>query len=305
MELFYSPAYVAAAGSFDTTRKARWLAERLCADSSDAIRLRPPEPLTQDQLCAVHDPRYVCAVRAGQPRELAESQDLRWDEQIWIMACAQNGGVLAAARAAMRDGVSGSLSSGLHHARRARGAGFCTFNGLALGAHMAMDEGARAVLILDLDAHCGGGTYSLAAGEPRIWHVDVATSDYDAYAPGGHHTLDLVTDAGDYLPSIQARLQALERHGPHFDLCLYNAGMDPCEDCDVGGLRNVTRAMLAERETLIFDWCCARSIPIAFVLAGGYTGPRLDVPGLVDLHSLTISAASEVERNSEVTDAKR
>jgi hypothetical protein len=33
-------------------------------------------------------------------------------------------------------------------------------------------------------------------------------------------------------------------------------------------------------------------LPIAFVLAGGYLGRRLDEEGLVDLHRLTLSAAA-------------
>ena len=43
----------------------------------------------------------------------------------------------------------------------------------------------------------------------------------------------------------------------------------------------------------MFDWCRQQEVPIAFVLAGGYTGPRLDEDGLVALHRLTLSAASE------------
>ncbi|GEM_PF-3972919 len=39
--------------------------------------------------------------------------------------------VLAAVSAALEDGVAGSLSSGLHHARRDYDNGLCTFNGLA------------------------------------------------------------------------------------------------------------------------------------------------------------------------------
>ena len=75
------------------------------------------------------------------------------------MVCASNGGAVAAARAARAGGVAGSLSSGLHHAGRDRGAGFCTFNGLVLAARAALSEGAARVLVLDLDAHCGGGTH--------------------------------------------------------------------------------------------------------------------------------------------------
>jgi hypothetical protein len=61
-----------------------------------------------------------------------------------------------------------------------------------------------------------------------------------------------------------------------FDLCLYNAGMDPYEKCPMGGMPGITRDVLARRERLVFAWCQRRRLPVAFVLAGGYVGPRLD-----------------------------
>ena len=73
-------------------------------------------------VAAVHDPGYVRAVQTGEPRSLAESQGFDWDPGVWPMALATNGGVVAAALAALADGVAGSLSSGLHHARRGSGA---------------------------------------------------------------------------------------------------------------------------------------------------------------------------------------
>ena len=36
---------------------------------------------------------------------------------------------------------------------------------------------------------------------------------------------------------------------------------------------------------------CTQRLPVAFVLAGGYVGPRLDQARLVALHRLTLSAA--------------
>ena len=74
----------------------------------------------------------------------------------------------------------------------------------------------------------------------------------------------------------------LHRHGDAFDLCLYNAGMDPHASCALGGLAGIAGiadAILAERERLVFAWCQERGLPIAFVLAGGYVGRGLDQRG--------------------------
>jgi hypothetical protein len=89
-------------------------------------------------------------------------------------------------------------------------------------------------------------------------------------------------------------MKELASRAPQFSLCLYNAGMDPSEDCNVGGLQGISREILAERERIVFDWCRTQGVPVAFVLAGGYVGPRLDEPGLVDLHRLTLSAAARM-----------
>ncbi|HVA88455.1 MAG TPA: hypothetical protein VNL71_01300 [Chloroflexota bacterium] len=291
MKLFYDPSYTRAGHSFDTTRKSGWIAESLAIAPIPGIEIQAPTPATEEQVRWAHGGEYVKAVRTGEPRSLAESQDFTWDPGLWPMVLASTGGVIAAAQAAMRNGISGSLSSGLHHARRDGGAGYCTFNGLAIAARASLDAGAGAVLILDLDAHCGGGTQSLVADNPRIWHVDVAVDAYDRYEPSPRCSLTLVEEARDYLESIAARLVVLEREAPRFDLCLYNAGMDPAQDCAIGGLPGITETVLRERETMVFSWCRQRRIPVAFVPAGGYVGPRLDRDGLVTLHRLTLEAA--------------
>ena len=199
MKIFYSPSYTIAAHSFETTRKSRWIAESLAREPISGIELVAPEPTSAAALGRVHDPEYVDAVRNGSPRELAESQDFRWDPALWEMACSSNGGVVAAAIEALRTRrVSGSLSSGLHHARRARGKGYCTFNGLVLAACAALDVGASTVLILDLDAHCGGGTHELIDGEERIWQMDVSVDAFDHYEPLGNNQLEMVHDASRY-----------------------------------------------------------------------------------------------------------
>jgi len=208
------------------------------------------------------------------------------------MVLASNGGAVAAALAALQSRDSaGSLSSGLHHARHDRGSGFCTFNGLVLAANAALEAGAGSVLILDLDAHCGGGTHSLIKDNPRIWQVDVSVDGFDSYTPSDRTTLTLVHSADDYLPAIDRELRALERTAPGFDLCIYNAGMDPYEGSGIGGLSGIKPKILAQREMMVFEWALVRRIPVAFVLAGGYVGKNLSQQELVLLHRFTIEAS--------------
>jgi acetoin utilization deacetylase AcuC-like enzyme len=263
------------------------------------IELAAPKPLTWEQVAEVHDPAYVRAVETGLPRDLAESQGFAWDPGLWPMVLASNGGAVAAALAALRQGVAGSLSSGLHHARRGRGAGFCTFNGLVIAARAALAAGAGSVLILDLDAHCGGGTAALIEDERRVWQIDVSVNGYDGYRGSGRMWLKIVREGADYLAAVRRGLDQADQRGLGFDLCLYNAGMDPHEGCPQGGMRGITREVLGARERMVFDWCRNRDLPIAFVLAGGYVGPRLEERGLVDLHRLTLSVAAEAGRTAK------
>ncbi len=295
VRVFYRAEYVVAGYGFDTTRKAKWLADSLIAAPIPGLALVAPAFLTREPLLAVHAPDYVQAIETGQPRSLAESQGFYWDSGLWPMQLASTGGAVAAALAALEDGVAGSLSSGFHHAAYGYGDGFCTFNGLVIAAHAALSAGARSVLILDLDAHCGGGTASLIVNEPRIRQIDVAVDRHDHYPETDQARLVMVKDSAEYLPTIHGLLDELNRHGDAFDLCLYNAGMDPCARCALGGLAGITDAILAERERLVFAWCQGRGLPIAFVLAGGYIGRRLDQRGLVDLHRLTLSAAARIQ----------
>ncbi len=290
VKVFYTSAYAGSGHAFETTRKARWVAQSLQSVPIPGIEVMPHASLAQADLLSVHSPAYVHAVRTGQPRHLAESQGFPWDAGLWPMVLASNGGVARAAIEASRSGVAGALASGLHHARRDHGAGFCTFNGLAIAARQALARGLRRILVIDLDAHCGGGTHSLLGEVTGIRLMDVAVDGFDHYTPAAPHTLDLVRSADDYLPTIARRLRKLA--DSRFDLCLYNAGMDPHQHSAVGGLDGIDAAMLARRESMVFAWCRARRLPVAFVLAGGYLGPRLDQAALVALHRLTLDAAS-------------
>lgn len=292
MRVFYSPAYTSSAHAFDTTRKATWIAESLAKAPIADVTAASHRPLTRDQVLMVHDPAYVDAVERGHPRALAESQGFPWDAQLWPMSLATSGGLVAAARAALDDGVSGTLASGFHHACAGTGRGYCTFNGLVIAARAMFAQGVKRVLVLDLDAHFGGGTASLIAGDARCRMVDVSVCDFDEFEADAQSTFEYVIDPRAYLPTIERALERIDAEGAAFDLCLYNAGMDPYMNCPTGGRDGITAPMLAERERMVFTWAAQRRLPIVFTLAGGYVGPLLERDELVALHRSTLEAAA-------------
>ena len=292
MRAFYNDAYVAPAHEFETTRKSAWLADRLHGGGFTDVELADPAghvDLAEMVLEEVHDADYVHALRTGEPNDLAVSQGFAWDEGIWTMAVNSTAGVLAAVENVLDNGgVSGSLSSGLHHARVDRGSGFCTVNGLAAAARYALARVDGTVVILDVDAHCGGGTHGLVSGDERVLHLDLSVNRFDGYSPVGRNRLEVVSggvgqDKADsrYLDELDELLAEVPEDA---SLVLYNAGMDPHPD--------ISSEALAERERRVAAWRAKTDLPLAFVLAGGYLG-ILDQDELVDLHLHTVRAFAE------------
>ena len=303
MKIFYNDGYVAPNHSFDTTRKAAWIADAIHETGVPGVELVDPACFTglAEQVTeSIHDTEYVDALRNGEPEGLASSQGFVWDEGIWEMALNSTAGVLGAVTEALASGSSaGSLSSGLHHARAGEGSGFCTVNGLAGAARHTLELVDGTVVVLDVDAHCGGGTHSLIGHEERIRHLDLSVSSFDSYAAAGDNRLVLLArDAGcagfdrRYLDELDGLLDQVP---DDTGLVVYNAGMDPHP--------TISSAALTRREDRVAEWCSANSVPVAFVLAGGYTHVMAEGQ-LVDLHMQTIRAFSTVGATQQREEAQ-
>lgn len=277
MKVYYCEEYCSATHAWDTTRKAAQVAARLMGQPG--IEITTPEPLSREQLLRAHSPEYIEAVLTGSPRHLAESNGFAWCPKLPSAVLYSNGGVVAAAHEALKSGASGSLSSGLHHAGRNRGGGFCTFNGLAIAAlDVVADAADRKVLIVDFDAHYGDGTAQIIRGHENINQVDVSS----------HFRSD------NYLAECRQALKIVESE--KFDLMLYNAGMDVHEDCRIGGRKGVTDQTIKDRESLVFDTCRQNQIPVAFVLAGGYANSEFTEDHLAGLHAMTALLAASLQK---------
>ena len=282
LKIAYNPKYTIAEYGFDTTRKAQWIANELQNGAVPNSALVDPVSFVdraKELISEIHSHDYVQALMTGSPSILATSQGFSWDKGIWEMAINSTAGVLAATEIALKEGVAGSLSSGLHHARRDSGAGFCTVNGLAVAAAHAKTLIDGRIVILDFDAHCGGGTHSLVKNDEQILHLDLSTNSFDSYEPSGENCLEI----GDYSDESYLEVidEMLERIPGDTELLIYNAGMDPAP--------MISAEALKEREQRVAVWTTDTQTPAVFVLAGGYTW-SMSQEELVELHLTTVEA---------------
>jgi acetoin utilization deacetylase AcuC-like enzyme len=309
--VYYDPGYAAPIGKhvMPIDKFAR-VADEL--RDEPGIRLERPAPLTEAQLLRVHTREYIDAVRGGEPRALAESQKFPWTPELYPSVLLTGGGCLAAARRALEDGIAGALVSGFHHAHGDHGEGFCTFNSLVVAAE-ALRTGDQAggmpsrkierLAVLDMDLHYGNGTASLAATRPWLFNLSIYGNDYHAntayrdvterrHVDGDNHrSIALPAGAGraPMLEAMDEGLAMLDEWGRP-DLLVYQAGADPfCED-PYSPLA-LDHEDLLERDRRAFAWAKSRQIPVAWVLAGGYTK---DVSKVVRVHTNTFVAAREV-----------
>jgi len=284
LSIFVNPDFYASNYEFDTTRKSKDIVDSLLLSPIPGVELIDPINYYEEAekiISSIHSPEYLAAVRTGKPRSLAQSSSFTWDKDIYTMARAHVAGMVAATISAlMTSGRVGSLSSGMHHASFERGAGFCTFNGLAAAIKAALNTGVQRILCLDYDAHAGGGTSNIMQKlfPETVVQVDVTVSAFDTWTPTGNSRLDIV-EPSNYRAAITESLDYASSLAP-FDLIIYNAGVD---------IRNsgVSEADLRAREEMVSDFIGAT--PAVFGLAGGYTWGRYNIDDVVGWHRLTIN----------------
>jgi len=297
MKTFFNGDYVASEYAFDTTRKAQAIAESLATAPIQGLSLVDPyadfysegrlwkssfEDLSKSLAFLLHSDEYYAAVTTGEPRSLAESQGFDWDPGISKMALAHMSGLIAATYDALSNScVAGSLSSGLHHAHYEYGMGYCTFNGLAAAAKFAIDGfNTERVLILDFDAHSGGGTWDIIQRSlsSNVVQLDVTCSAFDTWKPEGESAI-WYTGHQDYRTDIDRALTYASKKLSAFDFVIYNAGMDPLNSGvsldDIIYRENAVREFIGETPTI-------------FALAGGYTWGNKTMNDVVDWHRITL-----------------
>lgn len=242
------------------------------------IELVQSDPATEGELALVHHPRYIEQVVSGTlPEAEQKAIGFPWSLGMVERAKCSTGATILAARQALRDGVSGNLAGGTHHAYADRGGGFCVFNDVAVACRLLQAEHHRhhcdplQVLIIDLDVHQGNGSARIFQNDDSVFTLSLhgaknfpfekESSDLDVELPDGTEDRAYLEHLANALDQMQSRFE------PHF--VFYLAGADPYKGDRLGRL-SLSMDGLRSRDRAVFSWARARGLPLAFVMAGGY-----------------------------------
>src|SRR5262249_1324792 len=158
-----------------------------------------PHAATDEELLRVHtyEYEYLEKVKTG---TLSDAEQRRigflWSPQMVERSRRSTGATIESCRAALSDGVAGSLAGGTHRAFADCGEGFCVFNDSAVAIRAMQAEGlVERAVVIDLDVHQGNGTAKLFEHDDRVFTFSVhgarnfparkEASDLDVELPDG------------------------------------------------------------------------------------------------------------------------
>jgi acetoin utilization deacetylase AcuC-like enzyme len=267
--------------------KYRLLRERV----QDDVTVLESEPVSWDQLAAVHEAPLLERIRTGTltVREV-RGLGLPWSEVLVERGRRSVGGTVAAARRALERGIGMNLGGGTHHAGRDFARGYCLFNDVVVTLAQLRSEGAvRRAVVVDCDVHQGDGTAQLLGPDPdaftlslhgaRNYPFERIPSDLDVDLPSG-------TGDDEYLRVLDASLDVALAEPA--DIAFFLAGADPWEGDRLGRLA-LTKDGLRARDQLVLDRLLATGAAVVVVLAGGYAP---DVADTVDINAATVAAVA-------------
>lgn len=297
MLVFYSDTFVLPLppGHRFPMQKYALLRERVAAAALvPPQQLRVPQAASDAELGRAHRSEYIQRVQAGalSPQEIRRI-GFPWSLEMVERSRRSAGATIAACRAALAGEVGVNLAGGTHHAFADNGAGYCVFNDSAVAARAAQAAGlAQRVVILDCDVHQGDGTAAILRGDETIFTFSIhGAKNFPFRKQQSDLDIELPDDASDdlYLDALEAGLRQTIA-AARADLAIYLAGADPYFDDRLGRLA-LTKAGLAQRDRVIFDYCRAAGLPLAITMAGGYARRIEDT---VDIHFQTVAAAADL-----------
>jgi acetoin utilization protein AcuC len=153
------------------------------------LEIEAPRPASLSELLTIHSYPYIQAVECaqsiargeGQPVDLSlyglGSEDNPLFADIHDASVLHAGATIQAMTALLEGRATHAYNpaGGLHHAMRARAAGFCVYNDCAIAMAIAAKAGHR-VAYVDFDAHHGDGVQAAFYDDPRVLTISIHES---------------------------------------------------------------------------------------------------------------------------------
>jgi acetoin utilization protein AcuC len=156
------------------------LARELGVLDRPGVRIVTPSPATDADLTRVHRADYLDAVRLAPGDPFFRGWGLNTPdnpvfEGMHEASARICGASIAAAEAVWQGAATRAvnISGGLHHALAARASGFCVYNDPAVAIARLLDQGARRVAYVDVDAHHGDGVQAAFYHDPRVLTISL------------------------------------------------------------------------------------------------------------------------------------
>jgi len=297
LKAFYSDHFVLPLPSGHRFPMEKYSRLRELVGTLPHLELLEAPPASDTQILYAHDPHYLLKVIKGNLSADEQKEiGFPWSEKMVERSRRSAGATIAAAKTATREGISGNLAGGTHHAYRNLGSGFCVFNDSAITARVLQKEinPKLKVAIIDLDVHQGNGTASILQHDASIFTLSIhGENNFPFKKESSDLDIGLLDGCDDqtYLQSLSQSLDQLDDRF-HPDFVIYLAGADPHEGDRLGRLKLSNDGMRL-RDAAVFEYALDRQIPVAFSMAGGY---GKEIESTIAIHFQTIQTALQFQQ---------
>ena len=141
MKAFHADRYVLALPPGHRFPASKYRRLRGVVEGWIELEVAEAEPTSDTDLALAHTADYVRTV-ASNGLTVAEQRAIGfpWSEAMVGRSRCSVGATIAAARAALVEGIAANLAGGTHHASAGRGGGYCVFNDVAVAARLIQAE---------------------------------------------------------------------------------------------------------------------------------------------------------------------
>ncbi len=262
------------------------------------------EKITRRDLLRVHSGEYVGKLfSSALEQEIIRTFELidaagnphRWDPQkatapltaLFERILYKVSGTWQCCKIALETGFCFYFGGGMHHAQRDFGNGFCLVNDIIIALRkLQAQKSIQNAWVIDVDAHKGDGTAALTADDDTIKTLSIHMArgwplDGDPYDDAGNlnpsfipSDIDIPMAPGEedrYVPELALGLERLDAMSTP-DLAVVVSGADPFEADELPSTQGLRLSLehLLERDRLVYTFLKERSIPRAYLMAGGY-----------------------------------